>query len=101
MSDNTFVTGARQTLHNVHSRDICLGRRALGGNCPIHRPSERAEAIGPTEWVPGGGMHRRCEHGYLHPDPDVEPPPTMGNMIAVEAAYSVHLMEENCDGCCR
>ena len=37
-----------------------------------------------------------------HPDPDdIEFKMMVGDFITVEAIYSVHMVEENCDGCCK
>ena len=92
----TFVTGAGQQLFNVHEETPLCGIRG----CPVHAPSPEAEAIGVTVWT-GFAMMRRCDHGYLHPDPDdTNFKQLMGQFMLLEAIYSTHLVEENCDGCC-
>lgn len=44
---------------------------------------------------------RVCEHEYFHPDPDdLQFKMSMMDWMTVEAISSVHLVSENCDGCC-
>lgn len=55
------------------------------------------------DWYPAlSHLVRICEHGLRHPDPDDLRVKVMSlQLITVEAISSVHLVEENCDGCCR
>ena len=95
----TFTTGTGQRLVNVHIESpLCH----VNG-CPIHAPSPEAEAIGITAYWPLiNVMARRCEHGVDHPDPDdTRYRQRTGQFHLIEAVYSVHLMKESCDGCCR
>lgn len=95
----TWTSGVGQELRGVHTAASCTGDR-----CPIHDPSTEAAAIGVTVWVQtpyGGWMHRRCPHGYDHPDPDHRPTSIRQAVFLAEAIYSTHLVEEHCDGCCR
>lgn len=84
----------------VHPADVCIGP-----HCCIHNPSDHPLKDASLDWWPEVGMMRRCEHGFTHPDPDdiAVKPLLYGipqGMMMVEAIMSVHLMEENCDGCC-
>lgn len=86
-------------LTNVHPADKCLL-----ANCCIHHPSDHPLNAAPLAWmgeqIPV--MHRVCEHGLRHPDPDaLRFAMVRGDWMVVEAVSSVHLVEENCDGCCR
>lgn len=85
-------------LTNVHEEDECLL-----GHCSIHNPSDHPLRDEPLTWWGEGinAMARVCEHGFTHPDPDdIAFKMATGQWIAVEAISSVHLMKENCDGCC-
>lgn len=47
-------------------------------------------------------LTRVCEHGLHHPDPDdIQFKMMIGDFMTVEAISSVHLVRENCDGCCQ
>jgi hypothetical protein len=74
---------------HVHSEDQCDDSFP----CVLHSPSRHRMTLWPAE-VPWFVVHRRCEHGYLHVDPD----------SLDWALRSVHPREVDgctaCDGCC-
>lgn len=77
----TWTDGTGQTLHNVHSPEICQGRP-----CVIHNPSDHHMREWPTHYrFDRRIMERICPHGIGHPDPD---DPFTGRGI------------HGCDGCC-
>lgn len=86
-------------LKNIHPEEGCRGRK-----CAIHNPSEHPLKDAPMDWYGGEIRHlvRVCEHGFHHPDPDdIAFKMLTWDFMTVEAIASVHLVEENCDGCCR
>ena len=85
-------------LVGVHPAGTCLGP-----NCAIHNPSDHPLNDAPFEWWEEVRLlNRVCEHGFRHPDPDdLRFKMAMMDWMIVEAATSVHLVEENCDGCCQ
>ena len=98
MSELTLDDGT--VLSGVHDPEQCAGR-----NCCIHNPSDHPLRDAPLAWIQlddSGVMGRRCAHGLWHPDLDA-----MAflfytfQIMLVEAVSSVHLVQENCDGCCR
>ena len=87
-------------LLQVHNQSDCYGP-----NCCIHNPSDHPLRNAPLTWYPGVGMMRVCEHDYIHPDPDdlavkLRTHGIIDGLALLEAISSVHLVEENCDGCC-
>ena len=92
LHDGTILTG-------VHDGDRCFGP-----NCCIHNPSDHPLNTAPLTWLgpPILAMGRVCEHGMYHPDPD-DMRFKIGTLdwMTAEAIASVHLVDENCDGCCR
>ena len=97
MSGDTIALHDGTILTGVHMPDECLGP-----NCCIHNPSDHPLRETPLAWLGEiRAMFRVCEHGYFHPDPD-----DLAFLMQawrtrdVEAISSVHLMRENCDGCC-
>lgn len=97
---------SRVTLHDgttlvTHDESECL----LPRSCPIHSPSDHPLNSAPMQWVTElSQLLRVCEHGITHPDPDDLRVKTflggLKNLLLVEAITSVHLVAENCDGCC-
>ena len=92
----------------LHDGSILIGVHDIGfyllEHCAIHNPSEHPLNTAPLSWMGDDIriMHRVCEHGLQHPDPDaLNFAMSVGNWMTVEAVTSVHLVEENCDGCCR
>ena len=86
-------------LQNVHPAGTC----ALE-HCCIHNPSDHPLRGAPLAWMgpPIRSMARVCEHGLHHPDPDdLAFKAATLDWITMEAITSVHLVAENCDGCCR
>lgn len=85
---NTYLTGTRQVLHNIHPRSACEGR-----HCVIHDPSSHDMRGFPTNWrYDKLQMERICPHGVGHPDPnDLE-----FHMSHGRDWMGVH----GCDGCC-
>ena len=85
-------------LKNIHPEGACFGEF-----CPIHRPSDHPLNDKPFLWEPEiRVLFRVCEHEYSHPDPDdTRFLLAFGQFALVEAVSSVHLMKENCDGCCQ
>ena len=83
---------------NTHSPEQC----GLKDYCCIHNPSDHPLKDAPFEWLDEiKAIYRVCEHGVLHPDPDsLRFRMAVGDFSMVEAISSVHLVEENCDGCC-
>lgn len=95
MADMIALHGG-QILGGVHPAETCLLE-----HCCIHGPSDHPLNTAPLEWVGGIGMFRMCKHEILHPDPDdIAFKMATGQWMTVEAITSVHLVEENCDGCC-
>ena len=94
-ADITLASG--RTLTNIHPEGTCIGE-----HCCIHNPSDHPLKNAPMEWYPQiSHMVRVCEHGFQHPDPDdIQFKMMIGDFMAVEAISSVHLVRENCDGCC-
>jgi len=97
MTDNTVTLYDGTLLSGVHAPDECFLE-----HCCIHNPSDHPLRTAPLAWMGGvRAMFRVCDHGLHHPDPD-----DTTFMLAsfrwmdVEAIASVHLMRENCDGCC-
>ena len=92
------------TLHNgrkligIHPKGTCIF-----GRCAIHNPSDHPLKDAPFLWYEEvRHLVRVCEHGFHHPDPDdLYFKSAMMDLVTVEAISSVHLVEENCDGCCR
>jgi hypothetical protein len=84
-------------LENVHDAGTCLG-----DHCCVHSPSDHPLNTAPLDWWwEFRHMVRVCEHGVSHPDPDdLMFKQIIGDWLTVEAISSVHLMKENCDGCC-
>lgn len=96
---STLKLADGRTLKNVHLKGTCLL-----AHCAVHNPSKHPLDSAPFDWLGGHIAHlqRVCEHGYRHPDPDdLKFHEAIGAFLTVEAILSVHLMEENCDGCCR
>ncbi len=63
---NTYTTGHKQRLTNLHRGDQCAGE-----GCVIHHPSNHNMRRLPTYWRGDRGiMERICNHGTGHPDPD-------------------------------
>lgn len=94
--DIVLYSGA--VLTNIHSEDSCFLE-----HCAIHNPSEHPLRNAPMDWYGGDirALVRVCEHGLQHPDPDdLRFKLAIGDFITVEALTSVHLVAENCDGCC-
>lgn len=96
---NDIVLNDGTILARVHGPEECQPE-----NCCIHNPSDHPLRDAPLAWLEllgGGVMGRRCEHGLWHPDPDA-----LAFLMATfqwmkaEAVTSVHLVRENCDGCC-
>lgn len=86
------------TLKNVHEKVECFLEY-----CCIHNPSEHPLREAPMDWW-GEFRHmvRVCEHGISHPDPDdLQFKIARGDWVTTESICSVHLMKENCDGCCQ
>lgn len=99
MSGDTIALHDGTILSGVHPATMCLL-----GNCCIHNPSDHPLNTAPLSWMGHDIriMHRVCEHGLQHPDPDaIQFAMTVGDWMTVEAVTSVHLVEKNCDGCCR
>lgn len=106
-TDEIYVTGTRQVLTNVHTREMC---HPSGRFCVIHRPSGHPLVNAPTHWrvrwenEPDGDflvqvMERICPCGVFHPDIDdvIYIAETKGQDAGMRAA--VH---ECCDKhCCR
>lgn len=92
-----LILHSGRKLVGVHAEATCLG-----DHCAIHRPSKHPLSTAPLDWLDGVGLFRVCEHDYWHPDPD-DVRFKIGTMQwgMVEAITSVHLMKENCDGCCQ
>lgn len=95
-----FITGARQVITNIHTREQCDGEP-----CVIHNPSDHVMRSFPTLWRPKEGpfeigaplMERTCPHGVGHPDPD-----HIASIVKIHGEDTargdrVH----GCDGCCR
>lgn len=82
----------------VHERANCMLE-----HCSIHNPSTHPLNHAPLVWEQEiHTMMRVCEHGFRHPDPDDTAfKMAIGDWLLVEAIHSVHLMSENCDGCCQ
>lgn len=85
-------------LLGIHSEDSCLL-----DHCAIHNPSDHPLNAAPFSWFEEvRALNRVCGHGFHHPDPDdLRFKMFAGDWITVEAISSVHLMKENCDGCCQ
>lgn len=75
----SYMTGTRQMLTNVHTKEMC----AEQDHCVIHKPSMHNLVKAPTHWRIGYGiylgdtiwefgeiMERICPCGFFHPDPD-------------------------------
>jgi hypothetical protein len=95
-ADITLYSGAKLT--NIHPEGTCLL-----GVCSIHNPSDHPLRDAPMDWFGDNirALVRVCEHGFRHPDPDdLRFKMATGDSITVEAMSSVHLVAENCDGCC-
>ncbi len=91
LHDGTIMSG-------VHTAGSCFGP-----NCCIHNPSDHPLNTAPLSWMGGSvrAMSRVCKHGFHHPDPDdIAFKMLLLDWMTVEAITSVHLMKENCDGCC-
>lgn len=85
-------------LTDVHDAGTCFL-----DHCCIHNPSDHPLRDAPLNWW-GEIRHmvRVCEHGYSHPDPDdMAFKRATLDWMTVEAIASVHLVAENCDGCCQ
>lgn len=96
MEELTLYDGNK--LVGVHPDGSCLGEF-----CAIHRPSDHPLNAAPFGWYEEvKALMRVCDHGWWHPDPD-DIRFKIGIMAwaVVEAITSVHLVEENCDGCCQ
>lgn len=85
-------------LRNVHLPDECFLP-----NCCIHNPSDHPLKDAPLSWMGGArAMFRVCKHGFHHPDPDdMAFKRETWAWMELEAICSVHLVAENCDGCCQ
>ena len=103
MTDDVILhSGAKLT--NIHPEEVCSAKWGRHGHCPIHSPSDHPLKDAPMDWYGGEIRHlvRVCEHGLYHPDPDdIAFKMATLDWMTVEAISSVHLVEENCDGCCR
>jgi hypothetical protein len=82
------------TLLQTHSEDECI--RAY---CSIHNPSDHPLRDAPQLWNSRfKTMHRMCDHGYVHLDPDdFMFKWRMGLSLATLAIIRRH----DCDDCCR
>ena len=82
-----FATGP-VNLINLHSPDICAGRR-----CCVHDPSDHHMRAWPVNWRADRHMMERvCPHGIAHPDPDD---------LAYKLSQGIDSGVHGCDGCCR
>lgn len=90
--------GDGRVLTAIHEEGTCFGEF-----CAIHRPSDHPLRDAPFDWFDEiRYLYRVCEHGFHHPDPDdIAFHQLIGDWATVEAVCSVHLMRENCDGCCQ
>jgi hypothetical protein len=88
--DMTFVTFTGQPL--VYTDPLRThGPLRCRPTCPIHWPSDHAQAGWPRGWNPDKAiMTRVCTHGWHHPDPDDQ-----------QVRLHAGLAEHHCDGCCK
>jgi hypothetical protein len=78
------LENSRALLKNVH-----LPNKCVGATCPVHRKTNHKFRNQAQVWA--GIMYRKCEHGYLHLDPD-EPQEFINR-----SGITNH---PACDGCC-
>ena len=93
----TLTLHGGRRLVGIHPEKSCLL-----DHCAIHNPSDHPLNAAPFQWSEELRLLTRvCEHGFRHPDPDdLDFKMFCMDWITVEAISSVHMMEENCDGCC-
>lgn len=97
-------SGETGVLH-THGTWACDGH-----SCCIHRPSDHPLRGAPLVWDGRAyRMHRRCEHGQIHPDPDhvayLENWERQGaHTVSVIGPVETPLIDaqrsHDCDGCC-
>lgn len=82
------------TLLQTHPETSCGG-----GVCSIHNPSNHPLREAPQSWNDRHKtIHRVCDHGYVHLDPDdFYFKWRIGLSLTALALISKH----ECDGCCR